>query len=409
MLTIPATLVQEKRMLTGFSLSYGNSRQHERFSVGLRCEVEESQNGRFSIRELPVTDSTVFDLASLTKLFTCVSALMLMEQRALRMTDCVGRADPRFPFLGDVSVYDLLTYRAILKSPERVDAQSTPEQAEKMVFATAPSSAAQQKIYSDMNALVLKYVIEAVTGLRYIDFLKRHVFAPLEMRETWGKVPDERRADCVNYNYEHMIVKGQHRVSHHVVPACPHDPKARALSRDDGNTSGHAGLFSTMGDMVRFAQGLLQGRLIRVTTLRSIGLNRTGHLQTDGTYRQYMGLLCFSKSAVPRLSEVPMWMGKRAFGLSGYTGNHIAVDPDLDAFDILLGNRCHNRVSAVAPESEARALGLAEDGSGAVAWPDGRTVWSSHKYVYLKDRLIHEPVYRRLKQLQWLPTGGEKA
>ena len=100
-------------------------------------------------------------------------------------------------------------------------------------------------------------------------------------------------------------------------------------------------------------------------------------------------------------------MGQNAFALSGYTGNHIAIDPDLGVFDILLGNRCHNRVSLIQPPEEVDARVLDENGAGQIQWPDGRKVFSSFKYVYLKDKLIHNPVYERLLANRWL-CGGRK-
>ncbi len=404
----PERLVHDLHMLTGFTLAYGDAQRSESVSIGLRSEVNES-DGRFAIRQQPITEHTVYDLASLTKLFTCVAVFILLENREVAMTDCIGRMDARFRRLQDVSLHDVLCYRAVLKSPERIDAQPNADMAEKQVFDIFASSAPQAKIYSDMNALALKYLIEAVSKKRYIDFLKDYIFMPLSMSETWGTVPEERLTDCMNYNYEHCIINGQHRVSLKVPEGTAHDPKARILSRGDGNVSGHAGLFSTKGDMVRFAQGLLSGKIIPHETLGAIGINRTGHLKPDGEYRQYMGFLCFSKSAVPRLSEVPLWMGKRAFALSGYTGNHIAIDPDMGVFDLLLGNRCHNRLSTVLPDQSVCRLPLKKDGSGAVVWPDGRKVYSSYKYVYLKDQLIHGPVYQRMKALGWIDGRGEKA
>jgi hypothetical protein len=82
--------------------------------------------------------------------------------------------------------------------------------------------------------------------------------------------------------------------------------------------------------------------------------------------------------------------------MSGYTGNHFALDPELGVFDIFLGNRCHNRVSRIVPETAAQALGLADDGSGSVCWPDGRQVLSSFQYIYKKDEMLHQPVYQCL-------------
>lgn len=398
------TLCGRLHMLTGMALAWGNEERSEHAFAGLRREVVR-ENGVLKDAPLPVTENTVYDLASLTKLFTAVSVLMLMERRLLRMTDTMGRVDGRFSELKHTALFDIMTYLACLQTPERIDRQRDAGQAEQMVFKTFEAGHAPgAKIYSDMNALVLKYAVEAASGQAYADFLQENIFDALGMKNTWARVPENRKQDCVDYSAEHRVLGGKYIVMGDVPLGTPHDPKAALLSAL-GGPAGHAGLFSTMGDMVLFAQGLLRGELMSRETLSLIGLDRTGILRPDGGYRQFMGLMCFSKSRVPRLSEVPQWMGRRAFGLSGYTGNHIAIDPELRVFDIQLGNRCHNRVSVVSPETPGVTAQLDENMAGKILWPDGRQVYSSYQYVYLKDRTIHEPVYQRLSRQGWLKTG----
>ena len=257
------------------------------------------------------------------------------------------------------------------------------------------------RLYSDMNALVLKYVVESAGGLPYFKYLRQAILRPLGMAETWARVPPERLCDLMDYNHEHRVINGDYQILDKVLPGLPHDPKARLLGEGGRNLSGHAGLFSTAGDMCRFARGMLSGELIPLETLKGIGVNRTGYLTSSGEYRQFLGMLCFSKSPVARLSEVPSWMGLRAFALAGYTGNHLAIDPDLGVFDLFLGNRCHNRVSQVQPEKQAASLGLSEEGEGFVPWPDGRLVKSSFRYIHQKDRMLHAPVLDCLKARGW--------
>lgn len=394
-------LVYEKHMLSGMSVAFGNAKNHAVYIVGNKSEGHETQ-GQYSSDKKPLNEGAVFDLASLTKLFTAVSVFMLLEKRKIRMTDCIGMLDKRFTRLKDTSLFDVMTYRASLKTPERIDLQPTFEKAEEQVFLTYEDKTPPIKLYSDMNALVLKYVIETVSGQPYDAFLQELVFTPLNMRETWHCVPQNRRSDCLCYHDEYKVINGVYRVTKEPPPGIVHDPKARILSNGNKNLSGHAGLFSTVTDMVRFASGLLSGELLRKEHLLLMGRNQSGYLKPDGSYRQYMGLLCFSKSAVPRLSEVPLWMGEHAFALSGYTGNHIAIDIENGVFDLLLGNRCHNRLSTVIPQEDAEKLGLDDEGVGNVLWPDGRLIASSFQYVYQKDRMIHDPVREELIRRGWM-------
>lgn len=397
-------LTEEWGMLSGASVSYGTAVRSRTCSAGF---AQESlyKGGAFAAAKKPITENSLYDLASLTKVFTALCMLRLIERGKLSFDDGVGRLDPRFSCLREVTVYDTLTYQAVLRTPERVDRQPDAEEAERMIFACRRIGGPEpDKLYSDMNAMICKYIVETVSGISFEDYLRQHIFRPMGMKNTFAAVPDERIGDCLNYNYEHRISDGKYYLSDDVFPGLPHDPKARLLMAGKKGLCGHAGIFSAAQDMVQFAQGLLSGALLSPRMLLEIGKNRTG--STRGRYRQYLGYLCFSKSAVQRLSEVPSWMGDRAFGQAGYTGNHLAIDPRLGVFDLLLGNRCHMRVSAIEPGDAPEAAGLSQQGAGFVNWPDGRRLRSSVRYVYQKDRLIHMPVLRHMKELGWIAKSG---
>ncbi|MHC1785615.1 MAG: serine hydrolase domain-containing protein [Christensenellales bacterium] len=394
-------LVQELGMLTGISVVCGNRTQSASFQTGLAQEIVEGADG-FGEAPLPITDRSLFDLASLTKLFTAIAVLQLLEAGKLSMDDAVGEKDKRFTGLRDTSLFETLCYQAVLRSPRRIDRQPDAAAAMEQVFLIYRDRGPEpDKRYSDINALVLKYLVETVSGLGFYDYLLKHVLIPCGMRETFLQVPADRLDDCLNYSLEHRLVAGEHLLLK-TPKGEPHDPKAKLLRDHGTDLPGHAGLFSSAGDMTRLAQGLLRGDLISPGSLREMGRNRTGGLDGARGYRQYLGYLCFSKSPVQHLSELPAFMGPLAIGLSGYTGNHFALDPELGVFDIFLGNRCHNRLSVIEPASQAEALGLSPEGAGLVPWPDGRWVKSSWHYVYQKDRLLHQPVHHFLLEQHWI-------
>ena len=252
--------------------------------------------------------------------------------------------------------------------------------------------------------MVIKYVIEAKTGMSFSAALRKYIFEPAGMENTYASVPETERSRCLCYNYEHRIVRDRYILRTDTPQGMPHDPKALLLSDGGNDLCGHAGLFSTRQDMVRFAQALLSHRLLSQSTLLSIGTNRTGQWNSDGTYRQPLGFLCFVRHPQQRLSEVPAYTSDHAFGLSGFTGNHIIIDPILGVFELFLGNRCHNRVSHITP-ADGKTLadfGLDERGAGMIPWPDGRQIPTSARYVYLKDEYLHKPIVKRMQTHGWL-------
>ena len=218
-------LVRDKGMLTGLTVCYGNASHCHSVSVGLAREVVRT-DGEFREAPVPITGDSLYDLASLTKLFTLVSALMLIERGKMAFEDSVSRLDPRFGALDGCTLLDLLSYEAVLKTPQRVDAQKDREAALGQVFRTGRAPEEGEKLYSDMNALVLKYLVEAVSGQKYDVFLRENILGPLDMRDTWVRVPREREARLLDYNHEHRILNGRFIRLDDIRPGLPHDPKA---------------------------------------------------------------------------------------------------------------------------------------------------------------------------------------
>ena len=395
-------LCDQTRMLTGITTAYGTSRESEYALYGRAQEVQ-LENGQFVSCVRAMQEDSLFDLASLTKLFTSVMTMILVERGMLSLTECIGEIDARFVHLKEVSVFDTLCYRACVQTPGRIDEAPDREEGLRRLFFAAPAPSPAVRIYSDINAMIMKYVIEAKTGMALYDAIQAYILRPVGMTETYAHVPEGKRSRCLCYNYEHRIVREKFILRTDTALGVPHDPKAMLLSKD-GDLCGHAGLFSTRTDMVRFAQALLRSELISRASLLEIATNRTGRYNEDGTYRQPLGFLCFTKHPLQRLSEVPAHMGAHALGISGFTGNHLVLDPDLDCFEVFLGNRCHGRVSHITPPQgvELSHYGLDEIGAGLVPWPDGRQVPSSAKYVYQKDACLHEPIVQRMHQLGWL-------
>lgn len=396
-------LCDEARMLTGITATYGTAAQSESVRYGRAQEVL-LEDGRFvpCVREL--TEASIYDLASLTKLIVCVMAMILRDQGRLSLDEYVGEIDKRFVNLRSVTVADVLCYRANLQTSGRIDDAPDREEGLRRLFGVKTAPLPAVRIYSDINAMVIKYVIEAKTGMSLFDALNRCIFAPAGMTETYTCVPKEQAHRCVCYNYEHRIVGDRMILRTCTPPGTPHDPKALFLSQGGGDLCGHAGLFSTRQDMTRFAQALLSGELLARKTLIEIGTNRTGRDNGDGTYRQPLGYLCFTRHPLQRLSEVPAYMGAHGLGISGFTGNHLVIDPELGVFELFLGNRCHARISHITPP-EGKTLedyGLDSRGVGLVQWPDGRLVPSSAKYVYFKDACLHEPIAQRMHMSGWL-------
>ncbi len=355
-----------------------------------------------------IREGSVFDLASVTKLFTGLCAMKLKEEGLLDFSRPVFSYDPRFTRLGDTTVFQLMSFAVTVNTPERLDACPDRETALQALFAAEPGERPERRVYSDIPAMILKYVIEAAAGIPLYDCVKRVVLDPAGMRETWAAVPPERMADCQDYSGEHRIVKGEKTLRRDIRRGVPHDPKAAVLQGDTGALCGHAGLFSTLRDMERFCRAVTEGRIVSPESLREMAVNRTGRALPDGTHTQYLGYQCYVRHPEQYYSEIPVYMGARAFGIGGFTGNHVSMDPARGLFTVFLGNRVYNRLTFLVPE-DGKTLadyGLLPDGRGEYRWEDGETVPSSVHYVHQKDAHLHRAVMDVLK-LAEIPFGQE--
>ena len=189
-------LCDEARMLTGITVAYGTPAQSEWMQYGRAQETALTNEG-FTSHIRPLVENTIYDLASLTKLFATVMTLILVQQGKLSLDECVGRIDPRFVHLRDVTVFDVLSFRASLQTPQRIDATPDREEGLRRLFAVAVGPTPAIRLYSDINAMVIKYVVEARCGMAFADALKTFVFAPVGMTQTFCTVPQSITADCM--------------------------------------------------------------------------------------------------------------------------------------------------------------------------------------------------------------------
>ena len=352
-----------------------------------------------------VSADSVFDLASLTKLFTGLCALRLKEEGLLDPGRPVFSYDPRFTGLKDVTVEQLMGFTVELKTPGRIDACAGREEALGRLFGTACAGTPKGRAYSDIPSMVLKYVIEAAAGAPFMAYVRSTVLEKAGMTETWARVPEERIRDCQRYEPEYRIMDGKRILRTGLKPGIPHDPKAAVIQGGTEDLCGHAGLFSTAADMARFCRAVLAEKIVSAESLREMAVNRTGYLRPDGSHSQYLGYQCYVRHPNQYYSEIPRYMGRKAFGNAGFTGNHLSVDPEHGSFVFVLGNRVRGRLTMLIPE-EGKTFGdygLNEDGSGAVTWEDGTRVPSSVKYVHQKDEHLHKAVAKvlGLPEIEW--------
>ncbi|MGP4111538.1 serine hydrolase [Streptomyces sp. 4N509B] len=314
------------------------------------------------------TTDTVFDMASVTKLFTATVAVQLHEQGVLSLDEPVVAYLPEFaatdPAKAAVTVRQLLIHRSGLPSWLNLHDPSLPDNAARLAavyaapLAREPGSGYE---YSDLGLITLGVLLERVTGRPLDALVADRVTGPLGMRDTLFNPPPELLPRVAATEYQPWTGRG-------MVRGGVHDENAWAL----GGVAGHAGIFSTTSDMAVFAQTLCDGgqyagtRLLTEETVREvltdhnadIGASPRG-LGWQVNQRSYMDALCSPVTA----------------GHTGYTGTSVTVDPVSRVVLVLLTNRVHptrqRGTDSVYRRRPSRALARAVPVRPAV----GRTAW----------------------------------
>jgi CubicO group peptidase (beta-lactamase class C family) len=218
-----------------------------------------------------------------------------------------------------------------------------PEEVVKAVYAEGLQYATGTKsVYSDLNMIAMARILEVLSGKPLDQFLRERVFGPLALTDTiynphqrpdlvarcaptetvepWRRNLRKLRGTFLGAAYSQGNQDG------HYIQAEVHDPTATVL----GGAAGHAGLFSTVGDLCRFMTALTKGVLVKPEIVETFTKR-----QSELSSRALGWDTKSEKSSAGTL------FGPRSFGHTGYTGTSVWYDPDRDLFAILLTNRVH--------------------------------------------------------------------
>jgi CubicO group peptidase (beta-lactamase class C family) len=305
-------------------------------AVGLRGElVHLAAFGRqtYAPNAPAIETDTVFDVASLTKVVaTTTAAMILVDQGKLDLDAPVSRFLPAFTGGGKdrVTVRHLLAHAAGVEwwAPlfREIEGKAAyVARIEAMPLAAEPGT---KEIYSDLGYILLGEILEQVAGAPLDRFVTERVLEPLGMRDTLfrppaellSRIPPTERDD----EWRGRLVHGE-----------VHDENASAM----GGIAPHAGLFSTAGDLARFAQAMLDH-------------GRAGDRQI--VERATVELFTRRAAIVPGSDRALGWDMKSAegstagtlfsassFGHTGFTGTSLWIDPERELYLVLLTNRVH--------------------------------------------------------------------
>jgi CubicO group peptidase (beta-lactamase class C family) len=280
-----------------------------------------------------VTDSTLFDLASLTKaMATATIATQLVNERTLRLDAPIHRYLRGWPTRGlhaQITTRHLLSHTSGL--PPGTDmwpgSLSRSERIAALANLRVRTRPGTQRVYSDVGMILLGAILEQVSGSRLDDLVLMRVLRPLSMSETrFNPLLAETPFALARIAPTEMDERVRRTHVHGVV----HDLNAWSL---DG-VAGHAGLFSSARDMALFGIALTDAALGRETPL--FQRHAFAHwLQRERAFGRPLG---WDVPTGPT-SSAGIYFSTSSFGHTGFTGTSIWVDPERELFVVLLTNR----------------------------------------------------------------------
>ncbi|HSJ23096.1 MAG TPA: serine hydrolase [Longimicrobiales bacterium] len=298
----------------------------------------------------PVTDSTIYDLASVTKAVGTTTALMMLHDDGfISLDDRVADhlADWRgTPAKESVTVRHLLMHNSGLAAygPLYETLEGREQYRRRIAAMSLEFEPGSQTLYSDYGVILLGLIIEQVSGQTLDVFLRDRLFGPLGMRDSGFNPHDWANGSALSVDgngTRDLPEPGDllTRIAPTEVDTAfrrrhlrgeVHDENAFAL----GGVAGHAGLFSSARDLAVFAQlmlnrGVYDGRRYINAATIDMFTRRQGEASSRA--------LGWDTPAAT--TSAGRYFGATSFGHTGFTGTSIWIDPEKRLFVVLLTNR----------------------------------------------------------------------
>ncbi|KAI1811337.1 putative beta-lactamase [Poronia punctata] len=294
------------------------------------------------------TVDTIYDLASLTKLFTSVAALRCIDQGLIELEGTVATYLPDFAANGkeEITIQQLLTHTSgLAPDPEpglwMVDVYPTYEsRTQKILNETLQNEPGSAYAYSDLNLMTTMLVIEAVTG-KPLDEVIGEYTSLLGMEDTFFNRDNVEGADFPFYSrmatqeFQLDVLDGAAPERPQPVRGTVHDENAWGLN----GVSGHAGLFSTVYDAAIFCQMILNNGTYggeRILSQESVDLIFTNFNERFGADAAHgIGFeLNQYYTAGPMANPL-------AASHTGFTGTSLVIDRASNTLFLHFSNRAH--------------------------------------------------------------------
>jgi len=275
----------------------------------------------------PLTLNSAFQLASISKTFTGVAILMMIQEGKLRLYDSIQKYLPGFPYHG-ITVGELLSHRSGLPNylytfeDKRMQngAPPTNDSIVKWFCEANPTPPPYGRpgkhfSYNNSNFVILSCILAKVSGMSYADFIRKRIFEPLEMHHSYIDTP-------VSDSLMELRTSGHN---------------GNRMNRRDfyDGVYGDKGVYSTVEDMAKWYYALINNCLVNKYWLKQAFTPR--NLEKKSTHNYGLGFRLKTKSTNMRKVEYVYHTG----WWQGYS-TMFWYSPSNDYIIIILSNKHSN-------------------------------------------------------------------
>lgn len=314
-------------------------------------------NGEVEPSVKECNQDTLYDIASLTKVYTAVLVYMAYEEKKWNLEDSVYSIDNRFTNLKEVTILDLLSHnQEIWTNGYLGDAKSKEEFYEILYSAYVKTNF---PTYVDTHYIILSTLLESIYNQDFATLLKIKIFDKLGLVKTTTNPNDENIA---SNNYE--ALNGS--VVDYIVPGLIHDTKGR-IAKNYGITTGHASIFTTGPELLVFLKSFLEGSLLQKETIEKMLSHKDRNKmnydnlkelvpisdintmykttkEKDASIkvmRTYNNMGTRYRNKIKELNDVPKVCSENTIAFSGFTGPSFIIDFDAKIIIVVMCNVMH--------------------------------------------------------------------
>ncbi|MET3697198.1 CubicO group peptidase (beta-lactamase class C family) [Bacillus oleivorans] len=322
-----------------------------------------------TVAEEPIAmeEDTIFDLASISKIFTTTAAMILYEDGHFELDDPVAAYIPEFAANGkeDVTIRQLMTHTSGFTAwvPLYTIGETREERLQYVFRYRLANQPGSTYTYSDLNMITLGALVERLTGQRLDQFVREQITEPLGMKDTMYNPPESLKHRIAATEYQPWTNRG-------LVWGDVHDENAWSLE----GVAGHAGVFSTAKDLAIFAHMFLKDgtygskQILKPETIQLLSENQIPQFPGDD---HGLGWELAQGWYMDGLSEAS------TLGHTGYTGTSIVINQNNDTIAILLTNRVHPTRSTVSTNPARRQFARLVADAIPVSIPSEDGAWFS--------------------------------